>query len=194
MFVSWLAQSLAPASVAVYLPSVRSLYLECGDQVVSTTAITPIPNRLDCRLPITNGDLKSLHIQSSVVPSDIDVTMFWAACGLAFFGFLRISVFATRGTFILCYHLSLVNVAVSFGSPLSVILLRLKFSKTDPFSTGCFVYLGWSGHDICPVSALLQCLSLRGDTTGPLFIWRDGSPLSPAQVNYYLNYNLHPPK
>ena len=42
------------------------------------------------------------------------------------------------------------------------------------------------GQDICPVSALLQYLSLRGDTTGSLFIWRDGSPLSPSQVNYYL--------
>ena len=76
MFVSWLAQSLAPASVAVHLASLRSLHQECGDQVVSTTAITPIPNQLDCRLPITNGDLKSLHIQLSVVPSDIDATMF----------------------------------------------------------------------------------------------------------------------
>ena len=99
---------------------------------------------------------------------------------------LRVSEFATRGPFISSRHLSLADVAVSSGSPPSAIRLRLKFSKTDPFGTGCFVYLGRSGHDICPVSALLYYLSLRGDTAGPLFVWRDGSPLSPAQVNFYL--------
>ena len=196
MFVSWLAQSLAPASVAVYLASVRSLHLEYGfdDPTVATPRLRRVLKGIrrssshvrSHRLPITKVILRSLHAQLSVVPSDVDATMFWAACCLAFFGFLRVSEFATRGPFISSRHLSLADVAVSSGSPPSAIRLRLKFSKTDPFGTGCFVYLGRSGHDICPVSALLHYLSLRGDTAGPLFVWRDGSPLSPAQVNFYL--------
>ena len=85
MFFSWLAQSLAPASDAVYLASVRSLHLECGDQAGSTTAIpvftaflkvTTAQADTSRRLPITKEDLRLLHIQSSVVSSDIDATIF----------------------------------------------------------------------------------------------------------------------
>ena len=196
MFVSWLAQLLAPALVAVYLASMRSLHLEYGFD--DPTVATPRRRRVlkgirrssshvrSRRLPITKVILRSLHAQLSVVPSDVDATMCWATCCLAFFGFSRVSEFTTQGPFILSRHLSLADVAVSPGSPPAAIRLRLKFSKTDPFGTGCFVYLGRSGHDICPVSALLRYLSLWGDTAGPLFVWRDGSPLSPTQVNFYL--------
>ena len=61
-----------------------------------------------------------------------------------------------------------------------------SFFQSDPFGMGCSVYLGRSGHDFFSILALPQYLSLSGDTAGPLFIWRDGSPLSPHQVNFYL--------
>lgn len=78
------------------------------------------------------------------------------------------------------------DVAISADSASSAVRLRLKYSKTDPFGVGCFVYVGRTGSDICPVSALLRYLSIRGLAPGPLFIWSDGSPLSPIQVNFYL--------
>ena len=89
--------SLAPASVAVYLASVRSLHLEYGfdDPTVATPRLRRVLKGIrrssshvhSHRLPITKVILRSLHAQLSVVPSDVHTTMFWAACCLAFFGF-----------------------------------------------------------------------------------------------------------
>lgn len=38
--------------------------------------------------------------------------------------------------------------------------------------------MGKTGDDICPVAALLRYLSLRGPCPGPLFRWREGTPLT----------------
>ena len=43
------------------------------------------------------------------------------------------------------------------------------------------VVIGRSGNDLCPVSALLLYLARRGNKPGPLFIWKDGSPLSKSK-------------
>ena len=40
------------------------------------------------------------------------------------------------------------------------------------------VFLGSTGQAICPVSALLRYLSVRPPSPGPLFIQKDGSPLT----------------
>ena len=42
--------------------------------------------------------------------------------------------------------------------------------------------IGKTGDDICPMSALLSYLVLRGNKPGPLFQWENGSP--------YQNQNL----
>ena len=50
-------------------------------------------------------------------------------------------------------------------------------SKRDQFRQGSQVVLGATGSDLCPVAALLDYLSLRGDVAGPLFIQQNGLPL-----------------
>ena len=59
----------------------------------------------------------------------------------------------------------------------------IKQSKTDQAREGVKVYMGKTGDNICPVEALLHYLRLRGSKAGPLFVWKDGSPLQKPQFN-----------
>ena len=68
-------------------------------------------------------------------------------------------------------HLSVQDVAIDSHSNPTLVQLHLKQSKTDQFRQGAFIYLSRTGTDLCPVSALLAYLAIRGDAPGPcLFI------------------------
>ena len=56
--------------------------------------------------------------------------------------------------------------------------VHIKASKTDPFHHGVSIYLGRSQADLCPVSAVLAYMVLRGATPGPFFFFADGSYLT----------------
>ena len=56
--------------------------------------------------------------------------------------------------------------------------VRIKQSKTDPFRRGVNIYVGRTGADLCPVSAMLDYLNVRGMSAGPLFKFEDGRPLT----------------
>ena len=103
MFVSWLAQSLSPASVDVYLAPVRSYHIDWGYS--GPTQNKPRLRRVlqgihlshgaappPLRRPITCDILCSIHRILSLPNSGFDSLMFWSACSLAFFGFLRVSL------------------------------------------------------------------------------------------------------
>ena len=47
--------------------------------------------------------------------------------------------------------------------------LRLKASKTDPFRVGINVSVGRTDKALCPVSAVLAYMAVRGPGPGPLF-------------------------
>ena len=108
MYVSWLAQSLSPllfASVDVYLAAVRSYHIDWGYS--DPTQNKPRPRRVlqgihrshgaahPPRRPITRDILRSLHRILSLPNSGFDSLMFWSACSLVFFGFLRVSEFTS---------------------------------------------------------------------------------------------------
>ena len=48
----------------------------------------------------------------------------------------------------------------------------------DPFRHGVPIYLGRSQADLCPISAVLAYMVLRGATPGPFFFFADGSYLT----------------
>ena len=81
-----------------------------------------------------------------------------------------------------CYdpgaHLSLTDVAVDDLSNPSILQVRIKASKTDPFRKGVDIFLGSTGDDICPISAMLAYVAVRGDAPGPLFRFANGKPLT----------------
>ena len=55
-----------------------------------------------------------------------------------------------------------------------MIKITIKQSKTDPFRKGVSIFLGKTGVDLYPVSAMLRYLIIRGKQPGPLFCFQDG--------------------
>ena len=71
-------------------------------------------------------------------------------------------------------HLSCADISVDNTESPTIIMVRIKASKTDPFRRGVDLYLGKTGSDICPVSAMLRYLCVRGTSPGLLFHFSDG--------------------
>ena len=56
--------------------------------------------------------------------------------------------------------------------------IHLKGSKTDQTKEGIDLFIGKTGSEICPISAVLPYLAIRGQDEGPLFRLQDGRPLT----------------
>ena len=84
-----------------------------------------------------------------------DVVMLWGACCLGFSAFLRAGEFTvpSRAAYDPSVHLSVEDVAIDTRAAPSIIRLRLKQSKTDPFRQGVDIHLGKTDSDLCPVTA-----------------------------------------
>ena len=119
-------------------------------------------------------------------------TMIWAACCLVFFGFLRNSKFTVpaQDCFDNSTHLSPQDIAIDCRHSPSMIKVRIKQSKTDPFRQGVDLYLGKTDKDICPVRAILPYLALCGNQPGPLFMGTDGKMLTCQTFSSELDHIL----
>ena len=128
------------------------------------------------RLPISPDILKKIKAVWDQGTPGPDKIMLWAACCLAFFGFLRAGELTVPGdaSFDPTTHLVREDLAVDNPSDPAVLQLRLKASKTDPFRKGMFLYIGKGSPDLCPVTAALSYLLVRGRRDGPLFMFSDG--------------------
>ena len=96
----------------------------------------------------------------------------WAACCLAFFGFLRCSEFTVPSQvgYNPAIHLSFSDIAVDDYNNPSTVVVSIKQSKTDPLGKGTTITLGATQNTLCPIKALLPYLARRGSQPGPLFI------------------------
>ena len=106
--------------------------------------------------------------------------MLWAACCTAYLGFLRSSEFTvpSQTTFGPSIHLSLADVAVDSRSSPKINSITIKHSKTDQLQQGHNIYLGKTGHIICPVKAMTSYLAIRGSHSGALFVQENGMALT----------------
>ena len=131
------------------------------------------------RLPISPYILRLLHCYWSKRTHDLDLICLWAACCVGFFGFLHSGEFTCDSW--VTYRpsmLSLGDVSIDDQSNTSIVHLTLRCSKTDIFSVGITIHLGWTNDIICPVAPLLGYLAIRPPTPGPLFLLKSGHPLS----------------
>ena len=123
------------------------------------------------RLPITASLMRRIKAQLSLPPTSFLKVLIWAVCSVGFFGFLRAGEFLIQDVvqFDSSRHLSLADIVLDTSAP------RWRFLVTDQYFQGAQVVLGATEADLCPVAALLDYLSSRGDSPGPLFMFSDGS-------------------
>ena len=118
-------------------------------------------------------------LQKALDLNNPDHVMLWAACCVGFFGLLHAGEFTINSTFDPEIHLSVSDLQVDFLLNPLWLKIHIKCSKTDPFRSGCDIYFGKGNSDICPLAVVGSYLHVRGDAPGPLFLFRDGRPLSP---------------
>ena len=75
-------------------------------------------------------------------------------------------------------HLSINDISVDNSSRPSIICVKIKQSKTDPFLKGIDLFVGKTNSSLCPVAAVLDYLCARGMEAGPLFRFSDGKVLT----------------
>ena len=128
------------------------------------------------RLPITPSVLRKLKTVWEGWGNKYDRGMWWALATTTFFTFCRLGemVVEREDAYEPNVHLSF---RVDNAKVPSVISLHLRHSKTEPTFKGVKVYIGRTGNDLCPVSALLHYLTARGNHPGPLFVCENGKPL-----------------
>ena len=95
---------------------------------------------------------------------------------LGFFGFLRAGEFTipSNSSFDLEQHLTPQDIAVDCHMHTTMLRVRLKQSKTNPFCHGIHTFLGHSGTDLCWLSSIFAYCAIRGNDPGPLFRFSDG--------------------
>lgn len=130
--------------------------------------------------------IKSILLKN---PYNYHNIMMWAACCLAFFGFLRSSEFTvpSQDTYDSEVHLSLKDLAIDDKANPQLLRVTIKQSKTDPFRQGASLFLGRTDSSICPVSAVLPFLAVRGNQQGPLFLLNDGRMLTRQLFSTFLD-------
>ena len=84
------------------------------------------------------------------------------------------------------YNLSMLSwddVLVDSHTSPTLLVVRLRYSKTDIFGTVVSLNVGATGSPICPVAVVLAYMSIHPPWPGPFFMERDGQPISqPALV------------
>jgi len=119
-----------------------------------------------------------------------DKALFRAASLLAFFGLLRVSEYTcpSPNRFDPNSHLLASN--VSFNANFTMMFVRIKASKTDPFRQGTTIRLSALSHRLCPVVAMMNYLQLSPTRSGPLFTRSGGQFLTRRQVVVLLSLAL----
>ena len=139
--------------------------------------VQPIPSRL----PITMDLMRVL--QKGLDLNNADHIMLWEAYCVGFFGFLRAGEFTVNSIFEPDSRLLVCDLQVDCLLNPSCLKIHIKCSKTDPFHSGCDVYLGKGNPDVCPLAAISSYLHVREEAPG--------GPLSRQILASKVNHILH---
>ena len=116
------------------------------------------------RLPITPSILSRVRSFLFAQSCTWDRCMIWAAMNICFFGFLRSGEICTPSSanFDPGAHLTIADILVDDRASRSKLFGRIKASKTDLFRADVIVVLGATLQELCPITAILPFLTLRG--------------------------------
>ena len=194
-YVAYLAKlNLSPATIKVYLSALRHYHI-ANDvpepdrakmqklKIVSNgiTRVSAVKTReTHTRLPITPDILRQIYRLWQPSRHEYETILMWAVSTLCFFGFFRMGELTIPNDTAYDYslHLSPGDIATDSHTNPTMLQVHLKSSKTDRDCKGTTVIVGRTGDLLCPVSAVLAYLAIRGTTPGPLFQLENGVPLT----------------
>ena len=188
-------QKLSPQTIKVYLSAIRHMQITLGlpeprefssmprlrlvqSGIQRTHATQQTETKV--RLPITPTILLKLKEHWTPRKADADIVMLWAAASLCFFGFFRSGeiTIPSLTSFDASKHLAWGDVAVDNTDNPLILKVHLKVSKTDQLGKGVDVYVGKTNCPLCPVTATLHYMTVRGAAAGPFFILKNRTPLT----------------
>ena len=190
LFISYLnIKGLAASSITTYVAAigyvhkVKSLPDPTSNYLVqkSLSSITKIMPARDSRLPITQFILFRL-IQSvdSVIGNQYNRVLIKTMFAVAFYGLFRVGELTIQnsGNISLMYdHLKL------YRDRAVISITNYKNNKNNqPFE----IVLHPQNHLACPFRLLIEFINSRGNTSGPLFCFADGKPVSRNYFNTQL--------
>ena len=194
LFVAYLgAQRLSLSTIESYLAALRYFRILLDPSCTNPTFYSPHmkillrgvrrmqtgPDGARQRLPITISLMRRIKAYLAQSPLSFNNRMIWAACCTGFFGFLRCAEFLVpdNASFDPSRHPTVGDVQLVQSTSLLLCRVMIKQSKTDQYGQGSQVVLGSTDQDICPVSAMIDYLTERGNQDGPLFITQERQPL-----------------
>ena len=190
LLATYLADSQRHSSIKVFLSVVRSLDVNQGfpeSCPLLHRAVRGIKHSQGAllskpRLPVSSNILCIIY--SALDLNSFDDVMFWAACLLAYFAFLRSAKFtvSSLSAFNPSLHLSMSDVSVDVLLDPSCLQVFIKAFKTDPFQKGCNVFIGLGSLPLCTVQAVVSYLGHRGHHPRPLFLLENGRLLTRSLV------------
>ncbi len=202
LFTADLSQRIGHSSIRTYLAAVRHMHVVAGLNYPFKNALRlelllrgikrTKPKGQNARLPITPLVLVAIKQVLRKNAKKHDNIMLWAACCLGFFAFLRSGEFTLNSAaqFDPTLHITPQDILIDNRKNPSLMAITIKGSKTDQSRDGVTLYVGRSGDDLCPISALLPYLVIRGQDCGPLFKCEDGTPLTRQRLVTLLRHTL----
>ena len=129
-------------------------------------------------LPITPTILRQLKRVWDKSADNFDHITLWAASTTCFFGFMRAGEITvpSQDAYDPTTHLSFKDIMAYAPANSTVMEVCIKASKTDPFRKGVNLYIGRTNNDLCPITAMMAYLAIRGASEGPLFRFKSGQP------------------
>ncbi len=112
--------------------------------------------------------------------------MVWAVACTAFFGFFRLGELlpSSAASWMVTTDLAWGDVAVDSLTEPRIVQVHLKKTKTDQSGEGADVVMAAMGAAVCPVSAIVSYLHVRGSSSGPFFKESSGKALAkPAFIS-----------
>ena len=82
------------------------------------------------------------------------------------------------------------DVSVDQHQSSSLLCVKLKCSKTDPFRAGVAIFLRRTDNVLCPVAPILAYFAICPQAPGPLFVFKDGSYLTRECLVAHLHLGL----
>ena len=199
-------QQLSPQTIKVYMAAIRYMQITMGlpepREYTSMPRLRLVQSGIQrahasrqttkIRLPITPAILIRLKEHWTPRKSEPDIVMLWAAAVLCFFGFFQAGeiTIPTISGFEESKHLAWGDIAIDDVHNPQSLRVHLKCSKTNQLGKGVDVYIGKTDGPLCPVTAVMAYMAIRGPTPGSFFKLANGHPLSKSSFTNKIRAGL----